>query len=202
MLDILIKSGCIVDGTGNSSYHGDLGIRDGKIVEIKSNIDEEALEIIDATGLVVSPGFIDVHSHNDLVPYMKENIQNLKIMQGVTTELVGQCGLGVVPCVENENNLWKNYIRGIVGDPGLKWKFSNMDNCFNVISKNGLKNNFSALISHGAIRTSVMGFDSKTPTTEEIKSMCEIAESAMKSGAFGMSLGLQYLPGIFSTKDE
>lgn len=202
MLDILIKSGCIVDGTGNSSYHGDLGIRDGKIVKIESNIDEEALEIIDATGLVVSPGFIDVHSHNDLVPYMEENIQNLKLMQGVTTELVGQCGLGVVPCVEDENNLWKNYIRGVVGDPGFMWNFSNIDDYFNEISKNGLKNNFTALISHGAIRTSVMGFYSKTPTTEEIKSMCEIAESAMKSGAFGMSLGLQYLPGIFSTKDE
>ncbi|MBK5239954.1 amidohydrolase family protein [Clostridium sp.] len=202
MLDILIKNGFIIDGTGNSSYHSDLGIRDGNIVKIESNIDEEALDVIDANGLIVSPGFIDVHSHNDLVPFMEENIQNLKLMQGVTTELVGQCGLGVVPCIEDEKNLWKNYIRGVVGDPGFKWNFSSMYDYTNEISKKGLKNNYTALISHGAIRTSIMGFDSKTPTTEEIKSMCEIAENAMKAGAFGMSLGLQYLPGIFSTKDE
>ncbi|MGK0469472.1 N-acyl-D-amino-acid deacylase family protein [Clostridium sp.] len=202
MLDILIKKGCIVDGTGNSSYHGDLGISDGKIVKIESTIDEDALEIIDATGLVVSPGFIDVHSHNDLVPYMEENIQNLKIMQGVTTELVGQCGLGVVPCIEGEINTWKNYVRGVVGNPGFKWKFSNMDDYFNGISKNRLKNNYTALISHGAIRTSIMGFDSRIPTKEEIKAMCKVAENAMKSGAFGMSIGLQYLPAIFSTKYE
>ncbi|MGH4117487.1 N-acyl-D-amino-acid deacylase family protein [Clostridium sp.] len=202
MLDILIKNGFIVDGTGNSSYHGDLGIRDGKIVEIESNINEEALDVIDASGLIVSPGFIDVHSHNDLVPFMEENIQNLKLLQGVTTELVGQCGLGVVPCIEDENNLWKNYIRGVVGDPGFKWNFSNMYDYINEISKKGLKNNYTALISHGAIRTSVMGFNSRIPTKEEINAMCEIAESAMQAGAFGMSIGLQYLPAIFSTKDE
>ena len=169
---------------------------------MKVILDEEALEIIDATGLVVSPGFIDVHSHNDLVPFMDENIQNLKLMQGVTTELVGQCGLGVVPCIEEENNIWKNYIRGVVGDPGFKWNFSNLDEYINQITSKGLKNNFTILISHGAIRTSVMGFDSRIPTKEEINTMCEIAENAMKSGAFGMSIGLQYMPAIFSTKDE
>ncbi|MBZ9634778.1 amidohydrolase family protein [Clostridium sp. FP1] len=102
MLDIIIKNGCIVDGTGNASYQGSLGIKDGKVIKIESNIDEQALEIIDANELVVCPGFIDVHSHNDLVPFMDEKIQNLKLMQGVTTELVGQCGLGVVPCIEKK----------------------------------------------------------------------------------------------------
>ena len=88
---------------------------------------KHALEIIDANGLVVCPGFIDVHSHNDLVPFMDENIQDLKLMQGVTTELVGQCGLGVIPCIEEENSIWKNYIRGVVGDPPFNWSFSNVD---------------------------------------------------------------------------
>ena len=202
MLDIIIKNGCIVDGTGTTSYQGNLGIKDGKVVKIASNIDEQALEIIDATDLVVSPGFIDVHSHNDLVPFMEENIKDLKLMQGVTTELVGQCGLGVVPCIEEENSIWKNYIRGVVGDPGFKWNFSNIGEYIRQIVSKGLKNNFTTLISHGAIRTHVMGFDSRIPTKEEISTMCKMAESAMKAGAFGMSIGLQYMPAIFSTKDE
>ena len=202
MLDIIIKNGCIVDGTGNTSYQGSLGIKDGKVVKIESNIDEVALEIIDANGLIVCPGFIDVHSHNDLVPFMDENIRNLKLMQGVTTELVGQCGLGVVPCIEEENSIWKNYIRGVVGDPPFKWSFSNLDDYIKQIASKGLKNNFTILISHGAIKTSVMSFDSRIPTQEQINTMCEIAESAMKAGAFGMSIGLQYMPAIFSTKDE
>jgi len=202
MLDIVIKNGCIVDGTGKASYQANLGIKNGKVVKIQSNIHEESLEIIDATGLVVCPGFIDVHSHNDLVPFMANNIQNLKLMQGVTTELVGQCGLGVVPCTENRANLWKNYIRGVVGDPPFKWSFSTIDDYINQITSKGLKNNYTILISHGAIRTSVMNFDNRIPTKEEINTMCEIAENAMKAGAFGMSLGLQYIPAIFSTKDE
>lgn len=202
MLDIIIKNGCIVDGTGKASYQKNLGIKDGKVVKIENNIDELALEIIDATGLIVCPGFIDVHSHNDLVPFMDENIKNLKLMQGVTTELVGQCGLGVIPCIDEENSIWKNYIRGVVGDPPFNWSFSNLDDYIHKIASKGLKNNFTILISHGAIKTSVMNFDSRIPTIEEIDSMCEIAENAMKSGAFGMSIGLQYMPAIFSTKDE
>ena len=202
MLDIIIKNGCIVDGTGNPSYKKDLGIKDGKILKIENNIEEEALEIIDAKGLVVSPGFIDVHSHNDLVPFMDENIKNLKLMQGVTTELVGQCGLGVIPCIEEKNDIWKNYIRGVVGDPGVKWNFPNVDKYIDQITSKGLKNNVSILISHGAIRTSVMEFENRIATKEEVKAMCIIADNAMKSGAFGMSIGLQYIPGIFSGKEE
>ena len=202
MLDLIIKNGCIVDGTGNTSYEGSLGIKDGKIVKIESNINEEALEIIEASGFVVCPGFIDVHSHNDLVPFMDEHIKNLKLMQGVTTELVGQCGLGVVPCIEGENSIWKNYIRGVVGDTQYKWSFSTLYDYINQITEKQLKNNFTILISHGAIKTSVMGFDSRVPSKEELIMMCKSAEDAMKAGAFGMSIGLQYMPAIFSTKDE
>jgi N-acyl-D-amino-acid deacylase len=202
MLDIIIKNGCIVDGTGNTRYEGDLGIKDGKVLKIESNINEEALEVIDADGLVVSPGLIDVHSHNDLVPFMDEKIRNLKLMQGVTTELVGQCGLGVVPCIEEENDIWKNYIRGVVGDPGFTWNFHNLDGYIEQITSKGLKNNVTVLISHGAIRTSIMEFNDRAATEEEISTMCKIADNAMKSGAFGMSIGLQYIPGIFSEKEE
>lgn len=202
MLDILIKKGKIVDGTNKKSFIGDIGIRDGIIVEIAEDIVEKANEYIDARGLVVSPGFIDVHSHNDLVPFMGDNIKNLKLMQGVTTELVGQCGLGVVPCVESEDDIWKNYITGVVGNPDIEWNFPNIKTYFSMIEEKGLKNNIALLISHGAIRAKVMKFQDRPATKDELIQMCSLVEDAMKSGAHGISMGLQYIPGIFTPKEE
>lgn len=202
MFDILLRNGIIIDGTGKSSYNGDIGIKDGKIIDIGKKIDEAAIEIIDASGLMVSPGFIDVHSHNDLVPLMDNKIKNLKLMQGVTTELTGQCGLGVVPCIENESKLWKNYVRGVVGDLESDWTFNDLNDYFNQIEGIGLKNNFAVLLSHGAVRSFVMGFDRSIPNSSQLRSMCGIVEDAMKNGAFGMSIGLQYMPGVFSCREE
>lgn len=202
MMDILITNGLIVDGTGKAAYSSNIAIKDGKIMKIEENMRCEAMEVIDAAGLIVSPGFIDVHSHNDLVSFMDDKIQNLKLMQGVTTELVGQCGLGVVPCVESKDIIWKNYIRGVVGDPDLHWDFHDLNDYMSKISSKGLKNNYSVLISHGAIRTSVMGFDTRIPTQSELDKMCKSVADAMEKGAFGMSIGLQYMPGIFSNKEE
>lgn len=201
-MDILITNGLIVDGTGKSSYTADIGIENGRIIKIEKNINCEAKDIIDATGLVVCPGFIDVHSHNDVVPFMKDNIKDLKLHQGVTTELVGQCGLGVVPCVEDKDMLWKNYIRGVVGDSNIQWSFPNIEEYYGLITTEGLKNNYAALISHGAIRTSIMGFENRIPTEDELEAMGKILNEAMDQGAFGMSIGLQYMPAIFSTKKE
>lgn len=201
-MDILIKNGLIVDGTGCTAYEGDIAINEGIIIDIGKNLSCKAGEVIDASGLVVSPGFIDVHSHNDLVPFMDSRIGNLKLLQGVTTELVGQCGLGVIPCIEDESKVWKNYIRGVVGNPGIKWRFSDINEYFNAIYSRGLKNNYAALISHGAVRTYVMGFDNRIPYEDELDDMCNIVGAAMEAGAFGMSLGLQYMPAIFSSREE
>ena len=202
MLDILITNGSIVDGTGGQAYNMDLGIKNGKIVKLEKSIKEEAEKIINAEGLIVSPGFIGVHSHNDLVPFMEDGTQNLKIRQGVTAELVGQCGLGVIPCIEDETKLWKNYIKGVVGSPNIKFDFRDVTDYFNKISNKGIKNNYAVLISHGAIRAKVKGFDSSKASNEEINDMCILVEDAMKQGAIGMSLGLQYMPGIYSKERE
>lgn len=202
LIDILIKNGIIVDGTSNPSFISDIAISDGKIMAIEKFIKIKAKENIDATGLIVTPGFIDVHSHNDLIPFMENNLEDLKLKQGVTTELVGQCGLGVVPCKESETRAWKNYTRGVVGEPDIEWNFENMQDYMDKVNIKGLKNNYAVLISHGAIRTSIMGFDNRIPSEDELRNMCMIVEEAMQSGAFGMSIGLQYMPAIFSKKEE
>jgi N-acyl-D-amino-acid deacylase len=202
MLDLLIKNGKIIDGTGSKAYKADIAIKMGRILDIGEKIEYKAKTTIDASGLIVSPGFIDVHSHNDLVPFMEKDIKDLKIGQGVTTELVGQCGLGVVPCVEPNDITWKNYISGVVGKIKFPFAFDTLDNYFKKIESVGLRNNVSALISHGAIRCKVMGFSDREATPYEVQLMSKFVEIAMKEGAFGMSLGLQYMPGIVSGKDE
>lgn len=202
LIDLIISNGTIVDGTGKPSYKADIAISGGKIAAIAEKIEVEAKETIEARGLIVTPGFIDVHSHNDLVPFMGDNLKELKLYQGVTTELVGQCGLGVVPIAENESMVWKNYVRGVVGDPDIKWDFINMQDYMDKINKAGLKNNYAVLISHGAIRTKVLGFDNRTPNEAELNTMCLILKKAMEQGAYGMSIGLQYMPAIFSKKEE
>lgn len=202
LIDILIRNGTIVDGTRKPSFSADIAISKGKIIAMEKNIEALAKENIDASGMTVTPGFIDVHSHNDLIPFMDNNLENLKLNQGVTTELVGQCGLGVVPCIESDSKVWKNYIRGVVGDPGIEWKFENMQDYMDKVNLKGLKNNYAVLISHGAIRTKIIGFDNRIPNEDELKSMCKLLREAMESGAFGMSIGLQYMPAIFSKKEE
>lgn len=207
---IFIKNTLIVDGTGKKPFYGSISIEDGQIKEIIEENQEITVAskseiadlIIDGTGLVTSPGFIDVHSHNDLVPFMSESIQSLKLFQGVTTELVGQCGLGAAPCSETINPGWKNYIRGVVGDSVNSLEFPDFQSYISVASSKGLANNYAALISHGAIRTSVMSFEGRSATEIEVEEMSKILEIAMNAGAFGLSLGLQYMPGIFSGKDE
>lgn len=202
MIDILVLNGLIIDGTGRNAYKADIAINNGKILEIGRSLDYEACETIDASGLIVCPGFIDVHSHNDLVPLMDDKIKSIKLMQGVTTELIGQCGLGVFPCKENERIVWKNYIRGVVGDPDINWDFPDYKRYMSKIVSNGLKNNYAALISHGAIKTCVMGFENRVPSQNELDEMCKLVADAMAEGCFGMSIGLQYMPAVFSSKEE
>lgn len=207
MYDVAIINGNIADGTGTQIYRGNIYIKDGIIKRIgaeEAGHKVEAEKIIDAQGLIVSPGFIDVHSHNDLIPFISENLQELKLKQGVTTELVGQCGLGTVPCVETESDLWKQYVKGVVGDPGKNyiWNFPDFKSFITALKNKGIRNNYAALITQGAIRAAVMGFENRKADPGELEKMKSFVSEAMENGAFGISMGLQYLPGIFTDENE
>ena len=201
MFDVIIKNGTIIDGSLSPSYLGDIGIKDGFIKKIGDLSSFQALEYIDASNLVVCPGFIDVHSHNDLVCFMDMETKTSKLFQGVTTELVGQCGLGPVPNIK-KGSLWHGYVKGVIGDPNTSWNFPTFKEYIKIIEKEDLYTNYMSLITHGAIRASVMEFKDCKASKEEIDKMKNIASEAMENGAFGMSFGLQYLPGIFSHREE
>ena len=117
MLDLLIKNGKIFDGTRNPYTWQDIGIKDGKIVMLKRNLKMNAVKVIDATGLAVSPGFIDPHVHSDLL-ITKPEIHNIKVKKGVTTELLGQDGISVAPVTSETKPLWQAQLKGLNGDIG------------------------------------------------------------------------------------
>ncbi|MEO5890615.1 MAG: D-aminoacylase [Ferruginibacter sp.] len=171
--DIVIKNGKIIDGTGNSWYYADVAVKDGKIILIQKQIAASANKIIDAKGLIVSPGFIDVHTHIEGDELKTPTADNF-IFDGVTTVITGNCGASNV-------------------DIGKYFKW---------IDSLKLSINVASFIGHNDVRKSVMGRASRDPAEAELLQMEKIVEQAMKDGAVGLSTGLIYIPGTYSKTSE
>lgn len=201
MLDIAIMGGLVLDGTGNTPSQNDVGIKNGMIVEVANGLSADANIVIDATHKMVTPGFIDVHSHCDLVPFMTGSIRESRIRQGVTTELVGQCGLGSAPYINTMQD-WRNYLTPILGKGPQNWDWPNFSSFMSDLNKAKKPNNFAALIGHGAVRAQVLGLKNDLPSANDLERMSMIVEEAMSHGAIGISYGLAYLPGMFAPKQE
>jgi N-acyl-D-amino-acid deacylase len=169
--DLIIRHGRVVDGSGNPAFFADVGIKKGRIATI-GRISDTANEI-DATGLIVAPGFIDVHTHADEIAVMPR-AENF-VRMGVTTVVVGNCGGSTLE----------------------------VDQFFRALEKTNLAINVATLIGHNDVRRKAMGGSFKRkPTAEELEKMKELVERAMRDGAVGLSTGLIYLPGAFSETDE
>ncbi|MDO9508349.1 MAG: D-aminoacylase [Thermovirgaceae bacterium] len=199
--DMILRNGRIVDGSGNPSYVGDIGIIDG-VIERIGPISEEAPETVDARGRVVTPGFIDLHNHCDHNILAFPDVENF-IMQGVTTSLGGNCGISMMPLNPEFRELAKDYLSPFL-HPGFEhdWKWKNVGDFCEKIKESGTTQNLGFLLGHGTLRIAAKGFDSGPPTPEEMKTMKELLVEGMEEGAFGMSAGLIYSPGSYATTDE
>lgn len=200
MLDILIKNGYVVDGTNNPWTKLDVAIQNGKIVEMKKTINEKAIKEIDATGKVVSPGFIDTHVHSDLLCIYPE-IHQIKLKQGVTTELLGQDGISVAPVNNDTIEPWQKQLKGLNGDIG-DWNWFSVADYFNHLRESNILGNMTYLVPHGNVRTLVMGFEKREATKQEMTEMRMHVEEGLKQGALGFSSGLVYPPNVFSNTVE
>ena len=194
-LDIFIKNGSVIDGTGKIEFPADIGIRDGKITAIENYgiiKDDNAIEVIDAKNLKVTPGFIDIHSHTDTGLFINPNAES-KIRQGVTTEVSGQDGSSVAPR--------KSQVDDDEYDvPNKKW--SNFPEFFKLLEKNKTAVNFVTFVGQGTLRGLVVGQDDRIATREEIEQMKTLAREALDQGVFGISSGLEYTPGSFASTEE
>lgn len=175
MYDLLIQNGRIIDGTGSPAMHAEIAVKDGKIVKIARHIPADATTVIDAAGKVVTPGFIDSHSHSDKEFFSCPG-QAEKVEQGITTSVAGQCGSSV--CSADASAFLEN-ARGCA-----------------------LGANMAMLIGHGSLRRAVIGSENREPTQEELEKMKALMRDAMEHGALGVSFGLIYAPGCFAKTSE
>ena len=159
MFDILLKNGRIIDGTGNPWYRGDVAVKDGLIVGV-GRVHGDAETVIDASSHVVSPGFIDTHSHSDLF-LISEPEAKAKVMQGITTEIVGQDGLGEAPIREDVVDEWRRYLAGLNGDPEIDWNWGSFGEYLDRIEAAKPSINVVSLVGHGNLRLLAMGMEDR-----------------------------------------
>lgn len=202
MFDIVIKNGLLVDGTGRKPYIASLGIKEGKIIAIDENLND-GIKVIDITGLAIAPGFIDIHSHSDVCPLIDERSES-KTYQGVTTELVGNCGMSFYPSHQDKADDVKKYVMNQfqLNNKKKDWVTYSIGDFEKILNKKKKAINWASLIGHGTLRTCVMGFDDRKPTEAEMELMKKKLADELSAGAFGMSLGLTYPTGSFSEIEE
>lgn len=201
MYDVLVINGHIMDGCGNPWFQADVGIADGRIVKIGNLQEEQSRETIDAGGHVVSPGFIDIHCHSDVLA-LREPRELGKILQGVTTEVAGNCGSSVVPVNPMRLQQYLKQASPTFRDSSVKWNWTSVGDYLDRIDEHRCIGNVATLVGHGMLRIAAMGFDDRQPTCEEMQTMKDLAKQSLEEGAFGLSSGLIYPPGIFSQEDE
>lgn len=202
MFDYAIKNGFIVDGTRGKTYNASLYVSGGKVAEI-SQTDMGAKTIIDASGLAVSPGFIDIHSHSD-ASFMTVPTLEGKLLGGVTFELTGQCGISLMPMNDkNRSATLQNVARSF--DLDVKEGELNAQDFASYassIERKKISINQGGLVGHGTLRSYVAGWEMRALSYEEMKSMCNVLDQMLVQGALGLSLGLIYPPGSFCDRAE
>ncbi len=202
-LDILIRNVQIADGTGSPLYSADIAITGDSITEIAPLAPNATAEqVIDGTGLVAAPGFIDIHTHADIA-LMARPEHHPKMMQGVTTEVFTNCGLGFAPVNEEGLAIQKDYILGLFGDDGnanhpphpkVDWKWRSVADFLERYEKNGIGTNLAYLMPHGSVRVSAMGMAERPATPDELETMRSMIAQGMDEGAWGLSTGIWYAP--------
>ena len=202
MLDLLVKGGLIVDGSGNPGFYGAVGILEGRAHVFRGDlVGLEASRTIDATGKVVCPSFIDMHAHSGLV-LLAEPRHEPKVFQGVTTEVIGVDGNSYAPFTSPEDfRLFYELNSGLDGAPDLPMTWSSVAEYLSLFDGRAAVN-VACLIGNSPLRISAMGWDNRPTTDREMDTMTGLLRQGMEEGAFGLSTGLDYPPGSYADTDE
>lgn len=196
---VLITGGKIIDGTGAPARSGDLLLEDDRIAEVfETSLAPD--ETIDARGLVIAPGFIDIHSHGDFT-LPRDPDASAKVLQGVTSEVVGNCGLGLHPSNARVDEMYQQVAPIVFGEGGVPCS-PTLGDYRARLEGSGISVNAVPLIAHGNVRGMVMGLAEEDPTETQIQAMREIVALGMEQGAFGISTGLIYPPGAYAKTEE
>jgi N-acyl-D-amino-acid deacylase len=197
MDDILIRGAHVIDGSGMPGRSADVAIRDGRISAVTSATGRQAHRVIDATGLVAAPGFIDIHTHSDFTLPLNPRAES-KIRQGVTTEVVGNCGFSTAPALPGRVLMLRDYLAASA--PWLDFRettFADYMDTFPATSVNTIMQ-----VGHHTLRLMAMGHEDRAPNHDELRVMQELLAESLQAGALGLSSGLFTTPGGYASIDE
>jgi N-acyl-D-amino-acid deacylase len=198
MWDLLIQQAQVIDGSGASSFSADIAIRGDTIAEVGQATSAEARVHIDGTGLTIGPGFIDLHTHSDYT-LLVNPLAESKVQQGVTTEVIGNCGTSPAPLGDEGYPI----VRARMAQQyqlDVSWR--TLAGYLERLAESGSAVNVVPIVGHGTVRSAVMGYAQRQPTASELAQMQGLITDAMAEGAFGLSTGLVYAPGCYADTDE
>jgi N-acyl-D-amino-acid deacylase len=196
---LLIRDGTVLDGTGAPARRADVAVEGDRIAAIGPGLAGEAGRVIDAGGHMVAPGFIDMHSHSDLVYHQCPTAES-KVRQGVTTEVVGMCGFSPAPIAPGRAELIRAWAGGLGMDLSAPWQtFAQYLDHLRALRTSV---NVAHFVGHGALRLATVGPEARAATADEQKAMEGLLAEAMEAGAFGFSTGLVYAPSVYGSTDE
>lgn len=203
--DLIIKNVQIADGSGQAVFHGAVAVSDGKILKVYRDCQPDAeecklsKEVVDGENCILSPGFIDIHSHSDTSIINVPEAQS-RILQGVTTDFGGNCGMSAAPFNPEYASDHRYYLREGFGDTPFKWQ--SMAEYLSEVERSEPSINFGTLVGHGTLRIAAMGFSPDAPSDKQMDYMKKALRHSLEDGAFGMSSGLIYSPGSFADSEE
>ena len=196
--DIIVKNGLVVDGLGTPATKADVGVINDRIAEISDLKHATADLIINAENLIVSPGFIDIHTHTD-TELLVDPRGISKMLQGVTTEVSGNCGSSPFPLTDEDR---KKMDERLFEKYGIHSNWNDINGFLQALEDKGISLNYATFTGHGALRGYVIGKNDVAPTSDQMTEMKRILEKSMKEGSFGLSSGLEYSPGSYATSEE
>ena len=196
--DLVITDALVYDGTGGRPFEADIGLAGDTIQTVGRIRGSRGKAVVEAKGLAVSPGFIDVHDHTDVSLIVNPKAESV-IHQGITTLVSGNCGGSVFPIPDSTFEEDRARAKAVYG-LDLDWR--DMPGFFARLEQKGIAVNYSTLVGHGSIRGAVVGFNDRPPSPEELEKMKSLVEEHIRGGAFGLSSGLPYTPGCFARPEE
>lgn len=199
MVDLIIRGGKVVDGTGESAFSADVLVDDGQISLIGDASKHQGETEWDATGKVVCPGFIDIHSHSDF-SLLVNRFAESGVRQGITTVVTGNCGHGPAPAPNKA--LAKQVTIGFSENWGIDFTWTTFAEYLEALRSPGISINVAPLVPHGTVRLAVMGYDPRPASQKELDEMKFLVKEAISAGAVGFSTGLEYAPGYNADEDE